>query len=176
MKTANLAIAIILASVIIGCNSNDDRSEKLFAEKFEFYPNMLTGATRSDTNDPSSAPLKEVMDKYDSKDYDAALEGINKYLQENPEYYKAKFYRGLIYLKNRELEKATGDFEEVIKNNSQFREEAEWYLSLTYIRAQRKDDAVKLLNEMKQNSRTQAAKAEDLLKHISEWPVQTKGV
>ncbi len=176
MKTTGLYIIIILAWAIIGCNSDDNRAEKLFAEKFEFYPNMLTGATRSDTIDPSSAPLKEIMDKYDSKNYDAALEGINKYLQENPEYFKAKFYRGLIYLKNRELTAAMADFEDVIKNNSQFKEEAEWYLSLSYIRAQRKDDAVKLLNEMKQNSRTQAAKAEDLLKHISEWPVQTKGV
>jgi tetratricopeptide (TPR) repeat protein len=176
MKTASLSIIIILTGAIIGCNSNDNLSEKLFAEKFEFYPNMLTDATRSDTIDPSSAPLKEIMEKYDSKNYEAALEGINKYLQENPEYYKAKFYRGLIYLKNRELENAIGDFEDVIKNNSQFKEEAEWYLSLSYIRAQRKDDAVKLLNEMKQNSRTQAARAEDLLKHISEWPIRTKGV
>ena len=170
MKTIIISFTVIIASIIIGCSSYDNRSEKLFEEKFEFYPNMLTDATRSDTSMDYSMGLKEVMAKYDSKDYDGALNGINKYLSENPGYYKAKFYRGLIYLKNRESDKAITDFKEVVSNNSEFKEEAEWYLSLAYIRDKKKDEAVSLLTQMKQTSNTQSERAEDLLKHISEWP------
>ena len=160
----------MLSCIILGCNSSDNRHELLFEEKFEFYPNMLTDASRSDTEDPAVGRLNDIMAKYDSKKYDDALNGLNDYLTENPDYFKAKFYRGLIYLKNKDLDNAIRDFEEVIQSNSTFKEEAEWYLSLSYIRAKKKDAAVSLLSQMKQSSLTQAAKAEDLLKNVNQWP------
>ena len=168
MKRNIIAILIGIA-VLSGCQSQGNNYEALFTENFKMAPNTLVKSSRSDVA-PEASELGRIMANYDKGEFEAAIQAFDQYLTANPDYYEVKFYRGVTYLKLKNIDKAIADLQDVASSSSDFGEQAEWYLALSLIRSQKKDEAVKLLESMVKNNASQGEKASFLLEKIEEWP------
>ncbi len=167
MKTIGV-LTLMMAALWVGCASEPDPYDQLFEDSFVLPEIVITApASRGDLN---AAPLELGIDEYKNGKFERALTGFNEFLESNPEYLEVMYYRGLTLLKLEKREDAVKDFEVVATSESEYREQAEWYLALSYIKLRQKDKAVELLKSMKKNSQTQADKATHLLSKIDQWP------
>ena len=163
-----MIITIAFLSLLIACSGPQADYESAFTDEFEFFPNVLNMQTRGE---PDGTPLGDAMKNYEKGNLSESLEALDSYIAENPDFYKAKFYRALILLKQREIDNAIVDLNEVLIHPGEFEAPAKWYLALAYIRAEKKQKAVNLLNELKVgNDQTYQQRANHLLENINRWP------
>jgi tetratricopeptide (TPR) repeat protein len=106
-------------------------SEEIFAEYFKPYPNtipLLRG-------NKAIAELQEAMMEYEHENYDPALKILQKILDAKPEFMVAHFYSGISNLCLDKPQQAIIHFKIVIEDrNNDFKEQAEWYLGLAFIK------------------------------------------
>ncbi len=106
--------------------NNQDQTKELYAQYYEPFP--VEDVSRGEDDNA----LQDVMKSYSNGDYSIV---ISK-LEELPNTIKKDLihlYLGNSYLNTNQEEKAIGQFESIQKN-SQYYENARWYLALTYLK------------------------------------------
>lgn len=136
--TAGIAAAIVLTLVVgtlLIFGLQDKNPQNLFASYYQ--PDDAVMIVRSGSN-PEDIDLKEALLAYHEKNYDNAIELLDK--QENN--ILAKYYLGLSYLETDKISKAISTFKAIIDhNNNLFVEQAEWYLALCYVKNDQEEEA-----------------------------------
>lgn len=161
-------LTMMIAALWMSC-SESDPYEQAYNDNFEL-PKMAINVPQARGTDVDVAPLDKGIESFKTGEFELALKGFNSYLEKNPEYFQVKFYRGLTLMKLDDHAKAVEDFKEVASFESEYREQAEWYLALSLIKQRKRDEAIVLLEEMEANNATQGKRAAMLLKKINEWP------
>lgn len=173
MKKPLFIFIAFIAAIIVSYNVYQNHSQKqllekydqMYAESFEKYPNVITTASRSSVDELTG--LERLMQQYENDRYEESLAGFNEYVDENPHYYQAKFYRGLTYLQLNQADKAIPDLQAVVEKNQDLSDQAEWYLALALIKQRNMDVAIPLLETIAAKSNSQSQKAQHLLNKIS---------
>lgn len=141
---ASLALLIGLGWFLYNFNSEIDYQE-LYASNFEEYPNTVYAITRGDESDNSIE--RKAFVAYESDDNAQAIVHFND-LKKTMNTENVNFYLAQTYLKNGQPEEAIVLFNEIIKENGEFAPQALWYVALSYLKSDRKDDAVNALKDL----------------------------
>ncbi|HEY6062952.1 MAG TPA: hypothetical protein VIV35_05055 [Chitinophagaceae bacterium] len=142
---AAAASVILIVGGIIGYNFYTLSSNKVFASNYHSYElNTL--------RDNSNPELSSVENAYRGKKY-AEVTGI---IYDRPFTVKESFLRAISYLELKNNTKAIDEFKKVIAENDTahtnlFKDEAEYYLALTYISNKDYDFALELLRKIRDN-------------------------
>ncbi|MBI4946352.1 MAG: tetratricopeptide repeat protein [Bacteroidetes bacterium] len=111
----------------------------------------------------------DAMAKYDKQDYAGAVTAFEQALKQNPNDEKALFYSGVSYLSLGQADKAVTGFNKVLQNkNSRYYDDAQWYLSLSYLKKKDAPNARKNLMEIQNNPKSKYQKqAGETLKEMN---------
>lgn len=145
VMAAALVGAVIISTLFIF--QKPKSHQQLFADYYEEYPMILTA--RSD--DPNTIAYDAAIKAYLAKDHINALRAFEELNAANPQTLIYRFYIGVLALKTADYEKAIAYLLPLQKDAS-IGEPSEWYLSLAYLAAGKKEETRKILNQIKQNS------------------------
>lgn len=142
---AAAASVILIVGSIIGYNFYNLSSNKVFASNYHSYE-------LSTVRDGDSTQVSPVEKAYREKDYKKTIELIS---QQNSLTVKETFLAGMSYMELDNGTKAIDEFKKVIAGNENaknnlFKDEAEYYLALTYIRNKDYDFALDMLRSIKE--------------------------
>jgi tetratricopeptide (TPR) repeat protein len=154
------AAAVILVlflplAYILFQNLGPGKGEKLFASNAEHYTAIQLN-TRSGS-DEAADPLQAIKEKaivfYNDKKYDQALNQLNAYYSKSDEKYKTteiKLYLALSHLFSGNNKEAITYFSEILtkENSGNYREAAEWYLALSYLKDMNVEKSTELLKKI----------------------------
>lgn len=140
--------------------------EQLYANYYERYDNLLTSTERSEA-EPVPTPEEIAMQVYDRGDYAQAAQLLQELLNENPENPAWQLYLGICYLETDQTGRAIAEFQRVAKQREHlFIEQANWYLSLAYLKARQRENAVQTLQEIQNSDSSYREKAVKLLREL----------
>ncbi len=157
---AAILITLIVGGVMLFNSGQDTSTDGIFSNFYKADDAIMM--VRSGTS-PEDIDLKEALLAYHEKKYDNAIE----ILQNQNNNILAKYYLGLSYLETDKLENAIETFQAIINHkNNLFVEQAEWYLSLCYVKSSQEEKAKILLDQISNSESIYKEKAEKILKKI----------
>ncbi len=138
-------------------------SERLYAQYFEPYKNVVQPMVRGEV----VKTTKEFAFKaYDEGSYAEAIIHLNTLINEKPESILA-LYKANAQLQLGKTEAAIVTLESQIQKTDTIYAEAQWYLTLSYLKLDNKEKAKNHLNALLQtNSRFKKNEAQELLKSL----------
>lgn len=142
------AAVVLIVAGIIGYNFYNLSSNKVFVSNYQSY-------ALNTVRDGDSTQVSPVEKAYLEKDYKRTVELIS---QQRSFSVKETFLAGMSYMELDNSAKAIEELKKVIAENENvksnlFKDEAEYYLALTYIRNKDYDFALDMLKSIKENSR-----------------------
>ena len=147
-----IALGLLIGFVVFAVNytiSNSEIESKLiFEEYFRPYPNVIEPVNRSGSVDAFDLELVEVMELYESKQYDKAILGFDKFILRNTEFKSEMlFYKGVALLAKGDAFGAANNFE-LMGASSCFVNQRKWYLSLALVQIGAINEAKDSLNQI----------------------------
>lgn len=168
-RQLQLAAAVIvllgLAGTLYFSMLRNKSSEKLFAEYFEPYPDVISNRGEINAN---SASLDVAIAAYKQKDFALAWEQFSlcpKYSDSRDDF--ILLYRGISGLMA-DHEKESIDIlaELTIGSNKSLHDQAAWYLALAYLKFAEKEKALQMLHELADGNGFKQEEAKSLLEEI----------
>jgi tetratricopeptide (TPR) repeat protein len=152
---ASIALLILAGYFLLGPASNT--SDNLFAAHYErFEWNAETRSTQTD----ELQQLTQLYNSQNTGEFLQAAENGQWSPAQNPQLALAL---GSSYLEQGQYEKAIQYFE-TASTNTLFESEAQWYLALTYLKQEKTDKTIEILQNLEQqNTSFYANKAQQLL-------------
>lgn len=138
--------------------------EKIYAENFEPYPNIVAPTVR-DIN-TSGSDVEKAFQYYDNHDYNKAAIAFKKIYDEDKIDY-ANFYYALSLMADHQLEKAVETLENADWEVSErYQNQTDWYLALGYLKIQNKEKATTYLEKVIEVNGAMAEQARKILAKI----------
>lgn len=137
-------------------------TEKLYAENFEPYRNVVQPIVRGETK----TDLKtKAFTAYETKNYTEALDYFNELLKENPDETIA-FYKANVLLKLNKTEEAIAILKTNLKTPDSLDAKNNWYLALAHLRLNNIDDAKEILINLNTTSSFKNKDVKGLLEQL----------
>ena len=158
-----VAAAVILAVGATLWNTlTNDPNEKLFAQYFEPYRNVIAPVVRGDASQDSKTM---AFAAYEKAEFDQAATHFTALLEEeqNEDY---RFYLALSYLGQRNGKDAIPLLSKHIASNGRFKDKAKWYLALAFLISEEKELARDQLKQVMDSNAYNTAQAEQLLRQL----------
>lgn len=141
LAAASLIVVITVAAILLTTGSS--RNEKLFARYFEADSGLVTAMSVSDDYD-----FNRGMIDYKTGDYEAAIEKWRKLLGTKPGNDTLHYFSGVAFLA---LNKADSAVHHLLRTmdlqQSSFRSDASWYLSLALLKQNKEQEAISYLRQ-----------------------------
>ena len=151
-KNIGLKNWLIAASfiVILGVSSfwflnKEANSEKLFAEYYAPYQNVVQPISRTDKTKNTKTL---AFENYELKNYTKALKGFDVLLLKEKENDVITFYKAIIYLELNEPQNAINLLKNNFKNSANWNDKKNWYLALAYLKIDNQIEAKRVLIEL----------------------------
>jgi len=154
----SILLVIAIGSFLI-FNPFSVNTQSVYADNFEPYKNVVTPIVRGEHENSEEST---AFMSYKNKDYELAAEQFEK-LYENTKRPYFLLYQANSLLALNNTEKAIPLLEKHIGFNDQLSERGKWYLSLAYLKENRKKDAIELLEDLVHTGNFKKATAEQLL-------------
>lgn len=154
---------------LIACSAallflKESASEKLFDEYYKPYPNIIPMVRGSEAD----FDLKAAMVLYNSGNYEQAVAEFDKILSSGVESEAALFYKGVSFLSLGKGDKAEYNLKQVINiKEGKLKDQAEWYLSLSYLMQNEPGKAEKFLKKIISENNYYSNAASVLLNRLS---------
>jgi tetratricopeptide (TPR) repeat protein len=140
--------------------SNSDLYNKYY-EPYEVVINVRSG------NIESNNMFIQALQKYQSKDYTAALSIFEKIIETDSTNAACNFYGGISFMETSKYLKASKSFSSVIRQNDNlFIEQAEWYLGLCYLKINKTSSAKAIFTKIADSKSFYQDKANSLIKNL----------
>lgn len=128
--TISIAAILLIGVTAILLWPQSENTSNLFDQYFEPYPNVVMPTVRGvEINDTTT--IQKAYRAYDQEDYAGAVQFFET-LETKDE--GTLLYLGNSYLMLNETKKAISVLEKLVNKQSQFEEEAKWYLGLSYLK------------------------------------------
>ncbi|MFD2563930.1 tetratricopeptide repeat protein [Aquimarina rubra] len=161
-----LVAASILLVVAIGgitfLNPFGVDTNQLYADNFEPYKNVVTPIVRGE-NDKDDEVI--AFTSYESKDYNLAADQFETLYETTKRPYFL-LYQANSLLASDKVKEAIPLLEKHITLQDELSERSKWYLSLAYLKENRKDEAIVLLEEILEKGTFKKGDVERLLKQL----------
>ena len=161
-----LVAASILLVVAIGgitiFNPFSVNTDTLYAANFEPYKNVVTPIVRGESDDNEEIV---AFTSYESKDYESAADQFNKLYQKTQRPYFLLYQANAILASNKVVE-AIPLLEKHITLNDELSDRSKWYLSLAYLKENRKEEAIDLLENLSATGSFKKSDVDELLDQL----------
>ena len=158
---ASIALIMGLGYIVYNSFSGPDYNE-LYAANYEAYPNTVYTITRSDGDQSLE---RDAFAAYEANDHEKAITAFldlkNKGGSTHTDFYLAQSYLNLG--KDQEAIEA---LKRAVLNDTEFKAEAHWYLSLAYLKSKDKVKAKATLKNLIENFDYNSDRAQTLLKAL----------
>ena len=166
-----VALALLIGFVVFAVNytiSNPEIETKLiFEEYFRPYPNVIEPVKRSGSVEAFDLEFVEVMELYESKQYDKAILGFDKLILSNKEFKNEMlFYKGVALLAKGDAPEAANHFG-LMDASGRFANQRKWYLSLALVQTGEINEAKDSLNQIILDQSYFMVHAEEVLNILS---------
>lgn len=149
-------VLFVLAGLYFFIPRSSKNNQELFQDYFVPYEDVMS--VRGDDE------LNGAFEFYTKGNYENTIPLFKSYLLKHPDDANVLFYEGISELALGDTNQAVHSLEQVTKLKSIFKEQAEWYLALAYLLANKTDQAIALLkNIAAQPEHDYQSKANDLL-------------
>lgn len=146
----NLKNILLAASVIIIASMGiflfyymPGKEERLYTEFYKPDTGLISSMSSSD-----EYVFDRAMIDYKTGNYDAAIHSWDSLLTEKPGNDTLQFFIASAYLAMDHYNKAIAHFKEVVsQTNSNFFEDANWYLGLAFLKVDKKDKAIPFIEK-----------------------------
>lgn len=167
MAIAAIAASLMLILSITGVISRNNRAEsetELYSQYHNTY--QATGIFRSgDAN--LDTKLTKALTKFNSQEYETALELFNEVLVKDINNPVGHFYTGMSLQETGKFKKAIASYQTVVKNKDNlFVEQAEWYIGLCYLQTENRKKAYKQFKQIASSQSYYSEKATAVLRKI----------
>ena len=143
-----VAASLILLMGITGVLSRQSSQSEIYKDFYNKYE--TTGIVRS-ASVATDKTLTEAMQKFDSKDYDAALNLFSEVISRDQNNMVGHFYSGVTLQETGKYNNAIKEFETVIiDKDNLFIEQAQWYIGLCYLQTNENKKAYKQFKKIAQ--------------------------
>ncbi len=138
--------------------------EKIYAENFDPYPNIVAPTVR-DSNIPENN-INEAFRHYDNRDYAKAAAAFKAIYDEDKIDY-ANFYYGISLMADHQIETAV----EALENPDweipeRYRYQTDWYLALGFLKIQNREKAIAYLEKVIRADAAMTPQAQKILAEI----------
>jgi len=163
-----VALGLLIGFIVNYTISNPEIETKLiFEEYFRPYPNVIEPVESSGSVEAFNLEFVEVMELYESKQYDKAILGFDKLMLRNKEFKnEVLFYKGVALLAKGNASGAVNQFE-LMDASSRFANQRKWYLSLALVQAGEINEAKDSLNQIILDQSYFMVHAEEVLNILS---------
>ena len=120
--------------------------QQLFAEYYEPYGEMIR--ERGDTLSGVKELLLEGIEAYQRREYPIAVERLAAYNQKRPKDHRVFMYLAISHLEMQQYAQAEQYFSQAMQHPD-YRQQAQWYQALSFMRANQLDRAMSLLQEIR---------------------------
>jgi tetratricopeptide (TPR) repeat protein len=134
-------------------------SERLYKEHRHFPIASFTVKSSGEQT------LADASKSFNNKDFNAALAGLNAYLQTQPDDLEARFFAGLCHLELKQFAEAEAVFRRFLSSENAWSGEARWYLALTNLRDKKEKECREILLQIPPNG-AHFDEAQELLKNL----------
>ncbi len=157
-----VAASLILLMGITGLLSRQSSQGEIYQEFYNKYE--TTGVVRS-ANTNADKTLSEAMQKFDNKDYNAALNLFSEVISRDQSNMVGHFYTGVSLQETGKYNNAIKEFETVIiDKDNLFIEQAEWYIGLCYLQTNENKKAYRQFKKIAKNDGYYQQKAQAILR------------
>lgn len=158
------SIALLIISSIFVINFYLSSSpEKLYEAYYTPYPNVVFPTKRGESESLSDKEL--AFQAYDLEDYGRAISLFEK-IPGNQRNGEVLLYLGNAYLAVENTGQASLNLEKLLNTYSNFHNQAKWYLSLSYLKDGKVEEAKSLLREIDKDNNSYSIKARELLEEM----------
>ena len=158
---AAAAVVLLLLAVKVLLPSQQS-SQELFTAYFSPYPNVFEPTTRGAD---ATTKRSEAFQAYEQKNYQQAATLFKALLAEKKEP-EILFLLGNTNLMLDQTTEARENFATLINDFDDMDLQAKWFLSLSYLKSDDRENARKVLKELGETENSYASKAKELLKEI----------
>jgi tetratricopeptide (TPR) repeat protein len=156
------ASLLIAASYFIWTTNSTADTSALFAEYYQQYPNIIMPSLRGTQRD--SSVLAYAFNAYDNLQYAEAITRFEAIGNKDGSVY---FYLGLAHLAQSDIERAIVNLQQSVHIDQAFREQAEWYLALSYLRSDRLKKCAEMLSGIELRGGSYAKRARELQEKLN---------
>ena len=140
-RRIRMLAAVIILAIVAGFSiwqmNRPPFEERIFIAYYEIpsFENLTRGKTID-----SDALIVSAKEKFDAKNFQAALIDLNRFLDQNPGDENAELMKGISQLETGDFAGAEQSFQRIPASSQQY-DTAIWYLGLTYLRQNKRDAA-----------------------------------
>lgn len=161
---STVAASIILLLGITGIMSRQSSRDKTYQKFYNRYE--ATGIVRS-ANLTANQALAEALQRFENKDYKAALDLFSEVVSRDQNNMVGHFYAGASLQETGKYKNAIKEYETVIiDKDNLFTEQAEWYIGLCYLQTNENKKAYKQFKKIAKNEGFYQQKAQSILSKI----------
>ncbi len=161
----SIAASFLIIFGIVGTlRLNSNPSERLFMTYYEPYYNVVNGNTRSEEMETGS--YGEAFILYENQAYDLALQRFEILLTSYPDDVPLRYYMGLSQLETNNEIAAIESFRWVTTLSSDFAEPAQWYLALSYLKLDRREECKGVLKKIVASNSSYTKRATAILNEL----------
>ncbi len=163
---ASVAASLVLLLGITGLLSRQSSPEEIYQKFYNTY--QTSGISRSATAEANQT-LVTALQKFDDKDYEAALNLLQQVVSNDQNNAAVHFYAGAALQETGKYNMAISEYETVIVNNDNlFTEQAQWYIGLCYLQTNENKKAYKQFKKIADSQGFYQQKAKAILKKIKQ--------
>ena len=157
--------AIFLISIGSYLYMDSGSNRALYSKYYQPYSGSVQlSVLRGDT---STNPEEQAIQAYDTRNYTEAEHLLRTVISKHPEDPDWHFYLGITYMELNNYKDAEANLSRVAQNSeSLLYKQARWYLALLFLKKDQRDEAKKILNNLKNEKGVYAEKARDLYERL----------
>lgn len=103
-------------------------------------------------NDKLSESMEDAMESFNNRDYKDAAKKFNKIASKDPSNLDAIYFEGISQFINGDNNKALKNFDKLLSNGAKHSDGSKWYKAQILLKKGKKEDAKKLLNDLKEGN------------------------
>jgi tetratricopeptide (TPR) repeat protein len=132
-----------------------------------YYKTYEAPTANRSANKSGMVDFSRAMEYYKSRDYEKAVVLFKKVVENNPRDMQSTLLNGISNFEIKKYPEAKSSFKNVIDdNNNLFIDQAQWYLSLCYLKTGEKEMAASLLKVVKENNSIYSNDAKRILRKL----------
>ncbi len=164
LTRAAVFAGLVLFGTLAFLNNRTMSTDEIFDHYYKFYD--ITTPLRS-VNDAGNTDYLTAIEYFNVKDYYNAAHYFSKVLSSDPRFIESVLMTGVSKFEEEKYSEAKSSFTKVMDNRDNlFFEDAQWYLSLCYLKTSEKDKAVNTLKAVKESGSVYSRNAGKILKKI----------
>jgi hypothetical protein len=164
LVAAIIILFIAIASIVYFSNNKKLSNTEIYSMYFKPYETINKRSAETITNDDI---YKEALRNYDKENYSKAIKLFSQLFEQDDSYMAAYLYAGISLMENNNFHEAEKSFQTIINNNNIcYIQQAEWYLGLCYLKADKSKKAKKQFNKIVSRQGFYENKAKEILNKL----------